>query len=110
MSGSTRRRLFGFLGLALAAVLVLRLLGLKLMPNSWLVAGWILDVLLGLAELAVTVAAARAFADGMGEGGLLRGYERWIDKEQELGMPRPVAALARLELRFYRWAARKRAA
>ncbi len=96
-----RRRLLALLGLALAALVVLRLFGVRVIPTRWLVAAWIFDVLLGLAELVVVFAAARAFRDGVRDGGVLRGYERWIDKEEELGMPRPLAAAARIELRLY---------
>ena len=96
-----RRRLIALLGLVLAALVVLRLFGVHVLPTRWLVAAWIFDFLLGLAELVVVVAAARAFRDGVREGGVLRGYERWIDKEEELGMPGPLARAARLELRLY---------
>lgn len=96
-----RRRLVALLGLVLGTLVVLRLVGIRVIPTRWLVTAWIFDVLLGLAELVVALAAARAFRDGVREGGLLRGYERWIDKEEELGMPRPLAAVPRLELRLY---------
>jgi hypothetical protein len=96
-----RRRLFGLLGLVLAVVFVLRLLGVHVVPGSWLVAGWIVDVAIGLLELGVVLAGARAFRDGRREGGMLRGYERWIEKEEELGLPRPMVWLMRAELRLY---------
>jgi hypothetical protein len=96
-----RRRLFGLLGLVLALLFVLRLFGVRVVPGSWLVAGWIVDAALGLLELAVVLAAARAFREGRREGGLLRGYERWIEKEEELGLPPPLARLMQAELRFY---------
>jgi len=96
-----RRRLVALLGLVLATFVVLRLFGVQVLPTRWLVVGWIFDIVLGLAELVVVLAAARAFRDGVREGGVLRGYERWIDKEEELGMPRPLAHAARVELRLY---------
>ncbi len=96
-----RRRLIALLGLVLAAFVVLRLVGVEVLPTRWLIVAWIFDILLGLAELVVVLAAARAFRDGVREGGVLRGYERWIDKEEKLGMPRPLARAARVELRLY---------
>ncbi len=96
-----RRRLIAVLGLVLAALVVLRLFSVQILPARWLAAAWILDILLGLAELAVVLAAARAFRDGVREGGVVHGYERWIDKEEELGLPRPLARAARVELRLY---------
>lgn len=95
-----RRRLMSLLGLVFTALVVLRLFDVKVLPTRWLV-GWAVDVLLGLAEVVVVLAAARAFRDGVREGGVLRGYERWIDKEEELGMPRALAWAARVELRLY---------
>lgn len=62
-----RRRLIALLGLVLAALVVLRLFGAHVLPTRWLVAAWIFDFLLGLAELVVVVAAARAFRDGVRE-------------------------------------------
>jgi hypothetical protein len=32
---------------------------------------------------------------------MLRGYERWIEKEEELGLPRPLLWAMRMELRLY---------
>lgn len=88
------------LGLVLTALVVLRLFDVKVLPTRWLVVGWAVDVLLGLSDVVVVLAAARAFRDGVREGGVLRGYERWIDKEEELGMPRALAWAARVELRL----------
>ena len=103
-----RRRVLWLLGLAVGVLVVLRLFGVELVPDRWLVVAVVLDVLLALAELAIVLAAARAFRDGMREGGVLTGYERWIDREHELGMPRPVVWLMRLELRLYRALSRRR--
>ena len=103
-----RRRIVWLAGVAIGVLVVLRLFGVELVPDRWLVAAMVLDVLLGLAELAIILAAARAFRDGMREGGVLTGYERWIEKEHELGMPRPIVWLMRLELRLYRALARRR--
>ena len=57
---------------------------------------------LALIEIAVLAALARAFVTGAREGGVLAGYERTIDAEERLGLPRPVVALMRAELRLYR--------
>jgi hypothetical protein len=101
-----RRRVIGAASAVLAVLLLLRLAGVVGLPVKWLAVGWGVDILLGLAELGVAVAGARAFVQGTREGGVLTGYERWIDKEQELGLPRPLAAAARVELRLYRAVAR----
>jgi hypothetical protein len=85
----------------LALVFVLRLLGVKPVPERWLIAGWVVDIAIGLLELGVILAAAGAFREGRREGGMLRGYERWIEKEEELGLPRPLLWAMRMELRLY---------
>ena len=101
-----RRGLIALLGLALIAVTALRWAGVVEVPGEWLLAAWILDWLLALIELAVVLAAGRAFLSGVRRGGVLTGVEDWIEKERELGLPRPLVFLARAELRLYRTLAR----
>ena len=102
MRSTLRRRLLTVLSLVLFVLVGLRFAGVVSVPARWIIAGWILDIALGLFEIAVAVVAGRAFIRGARRGGVLTGYEDWIEAEQELGMPAPLVWLARLELRFYR--------
>ena len=83
-------------------LIVLRLTGIVEIPARWLVVAIVVDVLLALVEIAVLAALARAFVTGAREGGVLSGYERMIDTEERVGLPRPIVAAMRAELRLYR--------
>jgi hypothetical protein len=87
-------------------LIVLRLTGVLEIPTRWLVVAVVVDIALALVELAVLAALARAFVEGSREGGVLTGYERAIDTEERLGLPRPLVAAMRAEVWLYRAIAR----
>ena len=104
-----RRWFVAALGVVVGALFVLRLTGVLEIPTRYLVVALAVDVLLALVEIGVVIVGARAFVAARRRGGVLDGYEAWIDAERRLGLPRPIIALMQLELRLYRALARARA-
>ena len=98
----SRRRAAAPLALLVLTLIVLRLTGILHVPTKYLALAAAVDVVLAVAELALLVAAARAFLDGRRRGGLLVGYEAAIERERELGVPAPVVKLMEAEARLLR--------